>query len=421
LKTGFMHRIQERAALILEQVAAGKTLTESLGEQLAATQNLTAQERGALQDIAFGVMRHWAELKLVLRQLVPTTLPVPQLEQVLLVALYQRYYTRAASYAIVNEAVTLASSIAKGRFKGLVNGVLRNALRQRESLMAAVAANQEAHFNHPQWWIDDVRRIYPAQWQSVLEADNQHPPMTLRVNARRTDADAYLLRLEAAGMEAEKLDQHAVILNRPVPVRELPGFADGDVSVQDWGAQQAASRLDLAAGMRVLDACAAPGGKSCHMLELADIELTALDIDRQRLTRVEENLHRLKFSAVLHTGNAARPDAWWDGKPFDRILADVPCSATGVVRRHPDIRWLRRPKDFRELARQQAALIDALWPLLASGGKMLYATCSIYPEENQQQLSAFLARQGNARCLNQEQLLPTRVHDGFYYALLEKY
>jgi 16S rRNA (cytosine967-C5)-methyltransferase len=340
---------------------------------------------------------------------------------VLLVALYQLYYTRAASYAIVNEAVILASSIAKGRFKGLVNGVLRNALRQRESLQALVAANEEAHFNHPQWWIDDLRRIYPDDWQSVLEADNQHPPMSLRVNPRRTDVDSYLQRLLDCGMEGEKLDQQALILTRPVPVRDLPGFVDGDISVQDWGAQQAATRLDLADGMRVLDACAAPGGKTCHMLELADLDLTALDIDRQRLARVEENLDRLQFQAVLHTGDAASPDAWWDGKPFDRILADVPCSATGVVRRHPDIRWLRRPKDFKGLARQQAVVIDALWPLLASGGKMLYATCSIYPEENQLQLSSFLARHGNARCLNQEQLLPTRLHDGFYYALLEKF
>jgi 16S rRNA (cytosine967-C5)-methyltransferase len=416
-----MHRIQERAALILEQVAAGKTLTESLTEQLAACQDFSAQDRGALQDISYGVMRHWSELRLVLRQLVPTALPVPQLEQVLLVALYQLYYTRAASYAIVNEAVILASSIAKGRFKGLVNGVLRNALRQRESLQALVAANEEAHFNHPQWWIDDLRRIYPDDWQSVLEADNQHPPMSLRVNPRRTDVDSYLQRLLDCGMEAEKLDQQALILTRPVPVRDLPGFVDGDISVQDWGAQQAATRLDLADGMRVLDACAAPGGKTCHMLELADLDLTALDIDRQRLARVEENLDRLQFQAVLHTGDAASPDAWWDGKPFDRILADVPCSATGVVRRHPDIRWLRRPKDFKGLARQQAVVIDALWPLLASGGKMLYATCSIYPEENQLQLSSFLARHGNARCLNQEQLLPTRLHDGFYYALLEKF
>jgi 16S rRNA (cytosine967-C5)-methyltransferase len=415
-----MHRIQQLAAQVVEQVAAGQSMTEALAGQQASAPDLTAQERGALQDISYGVMRHWAELKKILRQLVPNVLPVAQLEHVLVVALYQLYYTRAAQYAVVNEAVTLASTLAKGNFKGLVNGVLRNALRQRETLQAAVQADEEARFNHPQWWIDDVRAAYPQDWQSILEADNQHPPMTLRINARHADAASYLLRLADAGMAAQSLDAQALILEQPVPVRELPGFADGVVSVQDWGAQQAAARLDLADGMRVLDACAAPGGKACHMLELADLDLTALDVDETRLRRVRENLDRLQLKATLCVGDAARPDTWWDGKLFDRILADVPCSATGVVRRHPDIRWLRRADDFRNLSRQQARLLDALWPLLASGGKMLYATCSIYPQENQQQLSSFLAKYSDARCLNQEQLLPTVHHDGFYYALLEK-
>lgn len=415
-----MHRIQELAAQVIEQVAAGQTLTDALSGQLAHASGLSPQERGALQDICYGVMRHWAELKHILRQLVPTVLPVVQLEHVLVVALYQLYYSRAAEYAVVNEAVTLASRIAKGRFKGVVNGVLRNALRQREQLQAVVQTNEEARLNHPQWWINALRGYYPDAWQEILAADNLHPPMTLRVNLRQTTAPAYLQRLADAGMEAEVLDQQALILSQPVPVRELPGFMDGMVSVQDWGAQQAATRLDLADGMRVLDACAAPGGKTCHMLELADLELTALDVDAHRLHRVQENLDRLTLKATLCAGDAARPSTWWDGKPFDRILADVPCSATGVVRRHPDIRWLRRSGDFKTLARQQARLLNALWPLLASGGKMLYATCSIYPEENQQQLSAFLSQHNDASCLTQEQLLPTLRHDGFYYALLEK-
>lgn len=416
-----MHRIQELAALAVEQVATGKSLTEALALQMAHAQGLSAQDRGALQDISFGVMRHWAELKKVLRQLVPNVLPVPILEHVLVVALYQLYYTRAASYAVVNEAVTLASTIAKGRFKGVVNGVLRNALRQRESLQQLVASDEEARFNHPQWWIDGLRNHHPDSWQSILEADNGHPPMALRVNLRRTNIDDYLQRLLDAGMRALQLDNQALILTEPVPVRALPGFAEGDVSVQDWGAQQAAARMDLADGMRVLDACAAPGGKTCHMLELAQLDLLALDIDAKRLSRVQENLDRLHLNASLATGNAARTDEWWDGTPFDRILADVPCSASGVLRRHPDIRWLRRPDDFKTFAYQQARMLDALWPLLASGGKMLYATCSIYPEENQQQLSSFLAKRSDARCLTQEQLLPTQRHDGFYYAQLEKF
>ena len=415
-----MHRIQELAAQAVEQVAAGTNLTEALAACWRAAPDLTPQERGAIQDIAFGVMRHWAELRLVLRQLVPNTIPLPFLEHLLVVALYQLYYSRAAQYAVVNEAVRLAGTQARGRFKGLVNGVLRNALRQRETLMQAVAAQEEAHHNHPGWWLAALRRHYPSEWQAIVDADNGHPPMTLRLNRRRADMTTYLAQLQDAGIAAQALDENAVRLLQPMPVRQLPGFAEGVVSVQDWGAQKAALWLDLADGQRVLDACAAPGGKTCHMLELADLDLTALDIDAARLARVGDNLTRLGLTARLGVGDAALPQGWWDGRPFDRILADVPCSASGVVRRHPDIRWLRRPDDFATLARQQSHMLDALWSLLASGGKMLYATCSIYPEENSQQLSAFLQRRADACCLGQEQLLPNECHDGFYYALLEK-
>ena len=360
-----MHRIQELSALAIEQVAGGKNLTEALAEQLGRTPGLSAQERGAIQDICYGVMRHWAELKKMLRQLVPQALPLPFFEHVLVVALYQLNYSRAAQYAVVNEAVTLAGELARGRFKGLVNGVLRNALRQHEALMQAVADDEEARLNHPQWWVNVLRQSWPDAWESIIDADNAHPPMTLRINRRLTTMARYLESLTAAGMSAVALDDQALMLEQPVPVRELPGFADGEVSVQDWGAQQAAPRLDLADGMRVLDACAAPGGKTCHMLELADLDLTALDVDEKRLVRVQENLDRLHFNAHLLAGDASRPSLWWDGQPFDRILADVPCSATGVVRRHPDIRWLRRPADFKMLARQQSTMLNALWPLLA--------------------------------------------------------
>jgi 16S rRNA (cytosine967-C5)-methyltransferase len=412
-----MHHIQELAAGVLEQIEAGRTLTEALA---GAAANLAPRDRGALQDLSYGVLRHRAELLLMLRVLVPKALPEARLERVLLVALYQIFYTRAAEYAIVNEAVILAATIARGRFKGLVNGALRNALRQRASLPQAAQQSEEGRYNHPQWWIDALKRHYPQDWQSVLTASNAHPPMTLRVNRRQGTAEEYLARLADVGIEATSPGAGALTLLRPVNVRELPGFADGAVSVQDWGAQQAALWLDLGAGQRVLDACAAPGGKSGHMLELADIELTALDVDAGRLGRVDDNLRRLRLQAELVTGDAGNVDSWWDGRPFDRILADVPCSASGVVSRHPDIKWLRRPTDFAGLARQQARIVDALWSVLASGGKMLYATCSIFPEENALQLAGFLERCGDARCLKQEQLLPTERHDGFYYALLEK-
>ncbi|WP_028536789.1 16S rRNA (cytosine(967)-C(5))-methyltransferase RsmB [Paludibacterium yongneupense] len=412
-----MHQIQELAAGVLEQIEAGRTLTEALA---AGGQNLAPRDRAALQDLGYGVLRHRAELHLMLRSLVPKPLPEARLERVLLVALYQIFYTRAAEYAIVNEAVILAASVAHGRFKGLVNGALRNALRRRETLPEVALVSEEGRFNHPQWWIDALKRHYPDAWQSILEASNAHPPMTLRVNRRKGTDEAYRERLAAEGIETRSPGPGALTLLRPVNVRELPDFAAGAVSVQDWGAQQAAMWLDLAAGQRVLDACAAPGGKSGHMLELADIDLTALDADAGRLRRVDDNLRRLGLKARLLTGDAGDVDSWWDGKPYDRILADVPCSASGVVCRHPDIKWLRRPTDFAGLARQQRRIIDALWSVLASGGKMLYATCSIFPEENAQQLAGFLERCRDARCLKQEQLLPTERHDGFYYALLEK-
>lgn len=416
-----MHRIQELAADVLAQVENGVTLTAALAHAQQQAGTLTPAEHGALQDLCYGSLRHLARLRFWLRRLVPRPLPEPTVERVLMVAFYQLAYTRAAEYAVVNEAVTLASRLARGGFKGLVNGALRNFLRQREALNLAADKDLEASTNHPRWWIKQLKQAYPQQWQQVVDMDNSHPPMTLRLNRRHVGNAEYLARLAELGMQAESLGEGAVRLAKPVNVRDLPGFSAGHVSVQDWGAQQAAWRLDVQDGQRVLDACAAPGGKSCHLLELADIQLTALDVDAQRLARVQDNLDRLGFSATLLTGDASRPQSWWDGQPFDRILADVPCSATGVVRRHPDIKWLRRPGDFAELARQQATMVDALWPLLASGGKMLYATCSIFPQENRDQLQAFLSRHADATCLNDEQLLPCERHDGFYYALLEKH
>ncbi|MDF0605652.1 16S rRNA (cytosine(967)-C(5))-methyltransferase RsmB [Neisseriaceae bacterium TC5R-5] len=416
-----MHHIQQLAADILTQVETGTTLTEALIQAHAKAPDLSAAERGALQDLSYGSLRHLACLRFYLRQLVPKPLPEPVLEKVLLVAFYQLLHTRAAEYAIVNEAVTLAGRLAKGKFKGLVNGVLRNFIRQRQSLEQAAAQDLEALWNHPRWWVEALQRHYPDDWQTVLAANNGHPPMVLRVNRRQGDAASYLARLQQQGLAAEWIAADAIHLLRPVNVKELPGFADGAVSVQDWGAQQAALRLAVQPGQRVLDACAAPGGKTGHLLEIADVEVTALDIDHARLQRVADNLQRIGLQAQLLRADAAQPELWWDGCQFDRILLDVPCSASGVVRRHPDIKWLRRPGDFAELARQQAKIMRALWPLLASGGKMLYATCSIFPEENQQQLTAFLAAHANASCLEQEQLLPCEHHDGFYYALLEKH
>ena len=417
-----MRRLQRLAAGVLEDVLGGAALHQVLPARLA--QLSTAGERGALQDIVYGSLRWLGRLDAWLAALLERPLTDPQLGWLLRVALYQLAYTRAPAHAVVHNAVTAAG---QGWRCGLANAVLRNFQRRRSELEKLAEARPVARWSHPEWWIARLQTEYPARWQGILEAGLMHPPFTLRVNPRRGDAAGYVQRLAEAGMAARQTGPDAVTLERAVPVQALPGFAAGDVSVQDAGAQWAARLLGAQAGERVLDACAAPGGKTCHILERADVALTALDIDAARLARVEENLDRLQLHATLIEGDAARPDAWWDGRPFDRILADVPCSASGVVRRNPDVKWLRRPADIAQFSAQQAVILDALWRLLAPGGTLLYATCSVFHEENDGQVCAFLARHaGEAeRCTLPEpvsdgMLLPDAEHDGFFYALLRK-
>lgn len=377
--------------------------------------------------MSYGTLRFYGQLRAILDLLLQKPVQDAAVRALLLVALYQLQYSRSAAHAVVDHAVRAAEALKKPWAKGLVNAVLRNFLRQRISLLEQAAASEEGRYSHPQWWIDKLRRQYPDDWATLLETNNQHPPMTLRVNRRATSTAAYLDLLHQQGIEGQQVEEHAILLEQPVSVDKLPGFGDGMASVQDAGAQFAARLLDVADGMRVLDACAAPGGKAAHLLELAGIELTALDSDPERLKKIEQTLQRLKLEAHCLVGNAARPEEWWDGKPFQRILADVPCSASGVVRRHPDIKWLRREADIAAFAAQQAEILDALWRVLGRDGKLLYATCSVFAEENQQQIAQFLERHEDAQCLplslpaaKDGQLTPNPQHDGFYYALLLK-
>lgn len=408
------------AADVVSRVLAGRTLTQAL--EAARLDRQPDALRGAVRDIAVGVLRYKGELEAVLAQLLHKPLAHARTHALLLCALYQLLHTRAAAHAVVHSAVAAAPQ----HWRGLVNAVLRNTQRRREALLAAARATVEGGTNHPAWWVEKLQLAYPQQWQDILRASQMRPPMTLRVNRRRATVAAVLAELAAAGIDAVQTGKWAVTLEKPLPVTKLPGFAEGRVSVQDAGAQWAGVLLDLQSGQRALDACAAPGGKTGQLLETADVELLALDIDPARLARVRENLDRLQLVAVLKQGDAAKPDTWWDGSLFDRILADVPCSASGVVRRNPDIKWARRPEDIATFVRQQAEILDALWQLLAPGGKLLYVTCSIFPEENAEQIQAFLARHGNARRLDlpeelgKGQLLPTDTHDGFFYALLQR-
>ncbi len=417
-----MRNLQKLAAGALEEVLAGAALHQVLPRRLQQLE--TPGERGALQDIVYGSLRQLGRLDAWLVALLERPLTDPELGWLLRVALYQLAYTRAPAHAVVHNAVTAAG---EGWRRGLANAVLRNFQRRRPELEKLADEQPRARWSHPDWWIAILQAEHPAHWQDILEASQQHPPFTLRINSRHGDVAGYLQRLTEAGLPARQTGPDAVTLDKAVPVHTLPGFDAGDVSVQDAGAQWAARLLDAQPGERILDACAAPGGKTGHILERADVRLTAVDADVARLARVEENLNRLQLNATLVEGDAAQPETWWDGQPFDRILADVPCSASGVVRRNPDIKWLRRPDDIPQFAAQQAVMLEALWRLLVPGGTLLYATCSLFNEENDGQVRAFLARHaGDAeRCplpepFSHGSLLPDAEHDGFFYALLRK-
>lgn len=421
-----MQSVQLAASRAVQRVLDGRNLDQMLEEERQAAPDFSPQQRAALQDLSYGALRYYGPLSEVLRQLLNKPLRDERIRCLLLVALYQLQYGKSAQHAVVDHAVR-AARLLNPATGGLVNAVLRNFLRQRETLLAEAGRTDLGRYSHPQWWVDALREQYGAQAESILLAGNQHPPMTLRVNRRRIMPADYLALLQQQGIAATLIEPQAILLDRPVSVDKLPGFFDGLASVQDAGAQYAAHLLDMQEGMRVLDACAAPGGKTAHILELAGGKLLALDQDEQRLQRVRDNLRRLSLVAEVKCGDAATPDAWWDGKPFDRILADVPCSASGVARRHPDIKWLRRPEDLVGFSQQQLQILAALWRLLEGGGKLLYVTCSLFAQENSRVIEAFLRQHPDASWLSLSvpgieagQLLPSEQNDGFYYALLQK-
>jgi 16S rRNA (cytosine967-C5)-methyltransferase len=427
-----MVEVQRLAAAAVQGVLAGHSLDGELVAAWRAHPQLDERRRAAVRDLACGVLRFLARLEAMLEALLEKPLKDARLHALLLVALQQLSQSRAAPYAVVDNAVKACHALGLTSAKGLVNAVLRNFLRRRAALSARAQRSETARYCHPQWWIDKLRTQYPDEHAAILEAGNARAPLALRVNRRRARVAEYLELLAQNGIEGEPYGAAAVLLQKALPAARVPGLAEGLVSVQDAAAQLAAPLLDLADGMRVLDACAAPGGKSGHVLELADVSLTALDSDAARLERVRDNLARLGFAARIQCGDVSEPGAWWDGVAFDRVLLDAPCSASGVVRRHPDIKWLRRESDIAQYTQLQSGMLDALWQTLASGGKLLYATCSVFQEENREQIARFLERQRDARRLalpaidndihaRAGQLLPDGRHDGFFYALLQKH
>jgi 16S rRNA (cytosine967-C5)-methyltransferase len=420
---------------VLGAVRAGESATSAIARVEPAL-------RPGAQALAFHALRHFGRAD-ALRRLLARRPPPPAADALLCTALALAWDPDAAPYEIftlVDQSVEAAKRDPATRSQAnFVNACLRRFLRERDALVGSTESDPVARWNHPRWWIDRLKVDHPQHWEAILRANNAQPPMTLRVFERKMPRVQYLSLLAATNIGATPVGKYGVMLHRPQPVQDIPGFGDGLVSVQDAAAQLAAPLLleGMSAAtrpLRVLDACAAPGGKTAHLLELADADVTALDVDPARCERIRDTLSRIGLQAKVVAADAAKPAAWWDGVPFDAILLDAPCTASGIVRRHPDVRWLRRESDIAQLAAQQARLLDALWPLLAPGGRLLYCTCSVFRAEGEGQMQTFVAHNkdavlrpspghllpqsganGNAVPDN-----PESDHDGFFYALLEK-
>ncbi len=428
----------QAAAEVVAAVRAGRSTTATLD-------TLAPALRAGAQALSFHALR-WLGLAETLRQQLAKRAPPPEADALLCTVLALAARPEAATgvayapHTLVSQAVEAAKqSPATVHQAAFLNGCLRRFLREREDLLAAAQRQPLAQWNHPPWWVQRLRQDHPGHWQAILQAANGRAPLVLRVNARRTDRASYLRLLQDAGLNARPVGAQGLVLDRPVPVPSLPGYAQGLFSVQDAGAQLAAPLLleGLPASpqpWRLLDACAAPGGKTAHLLEAAEAQVLALDVDAQRCERITQNLSRLGLQARVQAADAAQVEAWWDGQQFDGILLDAPCTASGIVRRHPDVRWLRRASDVAQLARQQARLLEALWPLLKPGGQLVYCTCSVFQAEGQAQVETFLARHKDAQSRPAPgHLLPSGAesggqlpdnsagdHDGFFYARFRK-
>ncbi|MGQ4277345.1 16S rRNA (cytosine(967)-C(5))-methyltransferase RsmB [Pseudidiomarina sp. E22-M8] len=422
------------AAQALAQVLEhGRSLSQALPDY---TSKLESRDRAMVQSLCFGVLRNLPLLNASLAKFLdkPLKKDLVILHYLLLVGAYQLMFMGTSDHAAVSATVEATELLKKRRQKGLINAVLRNLQRQRQAVLAELASNSELQYGHPRWLADAIKHAYPHQADAIFEANNLQAPMWLRVNTQQITVADYRQALNTYDGELLLADSitalpTALKLQKAVDVRQLPGFAEGWFSVQDCSAQYAATLLQTQTEQRVLDCCAAPGGKTAHILEQTPTaHVHALDVDARRLERVEENLTRLQLDANVLCGDASQPEQWWDGLPYDRILLDAPCSATGVIRRHPDIKWLRRASDIGALVKIQATLLDALWPLLSAGGRLVYATCSLLPDENQQQIAAFCQRHPDARPMPTApdgascwQRLPGEQDgDGFFYAIVEK-
>jgi 16S rRNA (cytosine967-C5)-methyltransferase len=425
-----LHQSQLIAADCVSEVIKGHNLNQVFERRFEHHQNITPQQKSVAIFLAYGAIRYLGENQFFIQQLIDKKITNKKIEALLCVALFQLNHDQSTDFTVVNEAVEAAKLINKSWAGSFVNGVLRNFIRQKEKLQTELKNDEEAFYSYPLWWINLIKQNYPKDWESILLNGNKHPPLTLRINERQTNLKQYEEKLKSEAISYRVLGNIALELTQPTPVEKIPGFMDGEVSIQDFGAQLAAKLLDLQDGQFCLDACSAPGGKTGHMLEIADIELVSIDQQKNRLYKVKENLERLHLHAYLKCADLAAVNTWWNEKLFDRILLDAPCSASGVVRRHVDIKWLRRPRDIEMFAKQQEAMLEAMWQLLKKGGKLLYATCSIFYDENQKVINHFIKEHTDAKEVEwsvdseyskyENQLIPSENHDGFFYALLEK-
>jgi 16S rRNA (cytosine967-C5)-methyltransferase len=421
-------------AILVQVIGQGHSLSRLLPDGLL---ELPVERRALAQELCYGTLRWLPRLEFLLDSLLDKPLKAKDLDvQVLaLIGLYQLCFMQIPPHAAVSETVAVTGVLKKPWAKGLINALLRRYQREQHQLEASFEQDPVASSAHPAWLLDLLQQAWPMDWQDIVSANQQRPPMTLRVNRLQQSRQDYLQALQTKGLAASPSSHapDALTLAKPTVIEQLPGFAQGRVSIQDAAAQLAALLTDPQPGMRILDACAAPGGKTGHLLELCpDIELLALDVEASRLERVQQNLGRLGLAATLKAGDAAQPDSWWDGQPFDRILLDAPCSASGVLRRHPDIKLLRRESDIAQLVTLQERILNALWPLLKPAGMLVYATCSVLPEENDGQLTRFLNAHADAReepikaswgraAPIGRQILPNQDGmDGFYYACIVK-
>lgn len=411
-------------------VSEGRSLDAALARQ---QRSVVERDQGLVSALAYGVLRDYRYLHTLLQPLLKRE-PQPLLQALLLVGVYQLRAMRIPPHAAVHATVSAAPKLGFAKARGMVNAILRRCQRDMAQLEVGVPEQPAIRLSHPDWLVERLNADWCDQAEALMQANNTPAPMHLRVNTRKIDRDAYLDMLSAAGVEANAAAglADAITLAQPTATATLPGFAEGQVSVQDLSAQRAAELLALADGQRVLDACAAPGNKSAHMLERANVELLALDVDAARLTTLQDNLKRLHLHAATRVGDAADPDDWWDSQPFDRILLDAPCSGTGVIRRHPDIKWLRRADDIAAASRRQQALLTALWPLLAPGGLLVYATCSILRAEGVDVVQSFIAVTPDAHAAamptawGTPEAVGRRIApgeqgaDGFYYACIRR-